>query len=173
MKRRNKVMVTGLLLSVFAMACLLCFGIVNRSTQVNWRQAEAALESNDVKTIRDYFARLSEGARSEREKNWYADVEAREREFGTLEGHIAQNVRNYHKSPGITPDDARKMLAKEITWKDKERASVDDVKRRYLEGMSRPSRIDQMSHWGTLIYVEVFTDDDGVILGWKINKENL
>lgn len=173
MKRRNKVIVTGLLLSVFAMACLLCFGIVNSSDRVTWRQAEAALESNDVKTIRDYFARLSEEAPGEKQEKWYADVEAREREFGTLEAHIAQDVRDYHKSPGITPDDARKMLAKEITWKDKERASVDDVKRIYLEGMSRPSKIDQMSHWGTHIYVEVFTDDDGVILGWKINKENL
>ena len=100
----NQVIVRGLHLSVCAMVCLGCSGDNKEKDMsdgpLHWRQAEAALKSKDVKTIGDYYTRLSKATTNERTIKFFGDVQSREREFTTLERYIDQICRN----KGITPD---------------------------------------------------------------------
>lgn len=134
--------------------------------KLNWQNAESALKSPHVKTIRDFYIRLGTESTSERKQKWYSDLAKREADFDPLEQYIANNYQE-SEFPGITPERAKKMLANEMTWKNGEQRPVDQIVRTYLEGMHRPV-LDQLANWDALVYVTVFTDSEGLIIGWVI-----
>lgn len=139
---------------------------------VTWREAETILKLSEVKTIQEFFQHLSEEATQEVYRKGYADAaQGGETVFTTLEEylHVRYSQAKYPDKV-LTPESVREMLAEDIVWKNQQKTPVDDIKLVYYESFHRRTKAERMIHWDTMTSVKVFTDDDGVILGWRIRK---
>jgi len=144
-----------------------CQGKENAKDEpLTWKQVEAALESPNVRSIRDLYQQIADTP-TKNTRPFYADLDEREAEFQPIEEYLATSYSEA-SHPGITPDQARKMIPQDMTTWKTDRADVNAITRVYLIGTRHATMAKRMAHWDAVIYFDVFTNDDGVIIGWRI-----
>jgi len=132
---------------------------------LNWQDAEAALESSDVKTIQDYFLSLSKVAERDVQKKFFADPK-RVDDFETLDERL-KDLYMQAGDPAKTLDEAKEIFFDEIKGR-QPNAKTKRIARIYVRRFREPTRAKRIATWDVGVYVDVYTDNDGNILAWHV-----
>jgi hypothetical protein len=163
-------------MSLFQISALFLVGVVgcgnasdgdSSEEPLNWKQVRGALESNKVQTIREFFVRLSNEPVDLETRKWLADVAKQEKDYIAFEKHLALRVQNLTaENPQLTQKDAEKLFQDSINWR-KPNTTIDAVKKVYLIYSQQPTKVERIKAWGAPVHFSVYTDENGMILGWR------
>lgn len=141
-----------------------CRGDTKMGDRLTWGEGEVALKSTEVKTIADLYSRLADKSKREAQRRYFRDPKSLD-EFETMDDFVAE-VCTHH--PEKTPASVKASIAKDMTWK-KENVKDIDAKRVYSVTFLQNTKAERVATWDRPVFVAIFCDDDGVILGWEAN----